>query len=60
MNQERLMSIAQGTLLFAVVCMAALPGEAKEASPMAPIQQYLMGRKAEIALALQHGRPPSA
>jgi hypothetical protein len=55
MNQKTTQAIALATVTFVTVLCAALPGRARDAKTpypsMAPLDQYLMGRDAEIALA---------
>src|SRR3974390_2892681 len=62
MNPKTIQTIALATVTFVTVLSAALPGRAQEAKAlypsMAPLDQYLMDRNAEIALA-QSAAPPS-
>src|SRR6516225_938390 len=63
MNQKTIQAIALATVTFVAVLCAVRPGRAQNAknpypTSMAPLDQYLMDRDAEIALA-RSAAPPS-
>src|SRR6266436_9582603 len=62
MNRKMVRTITLGTFALVAVLCAARPGRAADANPpypsMAPLDQYLMDRNAETAMA-RSAAPPS-